>query len=258
MGCTSTCAAGGSCASGGRRLSETEAHARQLSTPQVAVTYVLTFPPGTSTAAATSAITSVNANTFKTAFTQALATAGGNTSAFAAQVQSATPLSTPTVGISGYTQCNSGAACYFNHYAVNEHYKIHRASHTPAFSSSDCSSACTADASCEAFEYLTSPNSPACSFWMKGACNILAGSPPGYVTGISYATFCEKVGARSAFTAVTSNCKNSNILGLGSVLTAFLAWHDVMSFQRVHALLSTPAERLSRKGSRLQSPHVWS
>merc|ERR1712129_152945 len=95
--CTSTCAAGGSCASGGRRLSETEAHARQLSTPQVAVTYVLTFPPGTSTAAATSAITSVNANTFKTAFTQALTTAGGNTSAFATQVQSATPLSTPLV-----------------------------------------------------------------------------------------------------------------------------------------------------------------
>jgi hypothetical protein len=160
----------------------------------------------------------------KNALTTALTNAGGSTANFATQVVGVTAPTTPTVAINpaGYDTCVSGAGCYFNFYAVNTHYKIHQASHGAGFTNAQCAAACTADASCEAYEYLTSPNSPACSFWLKGACNIPAGSPPGYVTGISYATYCDKVGARSAFTAVTSGCKNSNILGLGSVLSAFL------------------------------------
>lgn len=224
--CTAACAPGGSCPSGGRRLSENEAYARQLTgSPQVAITFTITFPPGTSAQAAKNAITSIPANTLKNAVTTALTNAGGSTAAFATQVQSMTAPTAPTVAINpaGYDVCVSGAGCYFNFYAVNTHYKIHRASHgAGGFTNAQCAAACTADASCEAYEYLTSPNSPACSFWLKGACNIPAGSPPGYVTGISYATYCDKVGARSAFTPVTSGCKNSNILGLGSVLSAFL------------------------------------
>lgn len=222
--CTTACAAGGSC-TGGRRLSENEADARQLAaSPQVAITYTVTFPPGTSPSTATNAITSITPSAMQAALTAAL-NANPSTSSFASQVQSMSAPTTPTVVVNpaGYDVCVSGAGCYFNFYAVNTHYKIHRASHgAGGFTNAQCAAACTADATCEAYEYLTSPNSPACSFWLKGACNIPAGSPPGYVTGISYATYCDKVGARSAFTPVTSGCKNSNILGLGSVLSAFL------------------------------------
>lgn len=219
------CAAGGSC-TGGRRLSENEADERQLaSTPQVAVTFTITFPPGTSTTAATNAVTAVSGSALSAAITSALNAAGGATAAFSSAVTGVSAPSTPVVSVNpaGYDVCVSGAGCYFNFYAVNTHYKIHQSSHGAGFTKDQCATACTADATCEAFEYLTSPNSPACSFWLKGACNIPAGSPPGYVTGISYATYCDKAGqSRSAFTPVTSGCKNSNILGLGSVLSAFL------------------------------------
>jgi len=143
--------------------------------------------------------------------------ASGNVSG----MQNATSFSTPSVGLAGYDTCYSSATCYFNYYAFTEHYKIHRQSHTPTFTFTECSTACSADAACEAFEHLASPHEPACSFWMKGACNIGAGSPPGYAT-VSYAFFCDKTGARSAFTPMISSSKNSRIFGVVSVLSAFL------------------------------------
>jgi len=227
---TAACTRGGSCTR--RRLSEAESEAeseeRRLSTnPVVNVAYTISFPPNTNTATASAAVVAATNPTNLAAFTTSLNsafTANGGTGTIA----NVAPVTAPTVVVqpSGY-DCKAGQTCYFNFYAKDTHYKIYRASHSPAFSASDCATACTADSTCEAYEYLTSPNEPACSFWKNGACNIgniaAAGNPPGYVTGISYATWCDKSGSNNgAFTPVTSSSKNSCIFGFGWVLSAFL------------------------------------
>lgn len=121
----------------------------------------------------------------------------------------------------GYEFCTTAAACFFNAYIKGTHYKIHKSS--ASYPAASCAADCVADAECEAFESLSSGTAPSCSFWMNGACDIQAGTSPGplgYTTGIHYATFCDKNGARKAFTQDVGKCEGPS-LGLSSVaLTA--------------------------------------
>jgi len=200
------CKKGGSCA---RRLSaEVDSSSRKLAaSPAVLTVYRIIVPPGSSSSAVKSGVTSINPATFQSSLVSNLA----NTQ-FGASVTSVGAFSAPVASTSygGYEKCYEKQACTFKKYTLDTHYKIISVAPIAA---QECAEKCIADSDCEGFESLSGTNAPSCSFWMNGACDIKQGNPPGYVTGYDYAKFCDKVGARKTFTENVSMCHRSCILG---------------------------------------------
>merc|ERR1719468_783317 len=164
------------------------------------------------TTAGVEATTTAGVEATTTAGVEATMTAG--VEATTAGVEATTTAATvPSVGAAGASTTASSGANATGMYTGYEF----------CTTAATCAADCVADAECEAFESLSSGTAPSCSFWMNGACDIQAGTSPGplgYTTSIHYATFCDKNGARKAFTQEVGKCEGPS-LGLSSVaLTA--------------------------------------
>merc|ERR1711983_161223 len=151
----------------------------------------------------------------------ALQSTGGSFASMAVTVTGVTA-QVAQAGRAGYEQCYTGQSCWFKPYAAGTHYKIYKS--TANYPADDCAQACLSDSTCEAFESLSNGVKPSCSFWMNGACDILAGNPDGFVnTGVDYAYFCDKNGARATYNPVASQSLKSCMFSSSlMVLSVFL------------------------------------
>lgn len=169
----------------------------------------------------TNQLNGLNAAQLQPMLQSALQSTGGSFASMAVTVTGVTA-QVAQAGRAGYEQCYTGQSCWFKPYAAGTHYKIYKS--TANYPADDCAQACLSDSTCEAFESLSNGVKPSCSFWMNGACDILAGNPDGFVnTGVDYAYFCDKNGARATYNPVASQSLKSCMFSSSlMVLSVFL------------------------------------